>query len=112
MHLRHWIPLVLALASFPCSADTAAAPRCSAEAVEQARKLLAFHFDDDGNLSVEEQARELPSLRNPANPKQKLAVLEVWGFIYKGEYRMRLIYHRTEQRCVLVGQEILEHAKL
>jgi len=37
-------------------------------------------------------------------------VLEVWGHIYKGQYRMRLIYARSPKDCVLVGQEILEYA--
>jgi hypothetical protein len=39
-------------------------------------------------------------------------VLEVWGHIYKGRYRMRLIYHPLAGECVLMGQEILEYADL
>lgn len=102
--------LLLALATSPFSA--VAAPQCSAEAIAQAQKLLAFHFGEDDRISIEDQARELPAIRNPANPKQKFAVLEVWGYIYKGEYRMRFIYYRLKQDCVLMGQEILESAKL
>jgi len=39
-------------------------------------------------------------------------VLEVWGSIYKGNYRMRLIYHVAGKDCTLMGQEILEYASL
>ena len=108
MHPR--ILLFLMLATFPFCA--AAAPQCSAEAIAQAHKLLAFHFGEDDRISIGEQARELQDIRNPANPKQKFAVLEVWGHIYKGEYRMRFIYYRLKQDCVLMGQEILESATL
>jgi hypothetical protein len=36
----------------------------------------------------------------------------VWGNIYKGQYRMRFIYARQQKECVLMGQEIIEYAKL
>lgn len=101
------LPILLGL-----SGSATAAPQCSTEAIAQAHKLLAFHFGDDGRISIDNKAKELPSIRNPANPKQKFAVLEVWGFIYKGEYRMRFIYYRMKDQCVLMGQEILEQAKL
>jgi hypothetical protein len=35
-------------------------------------------------------------------------VLEVWGHIYKADYRMRLIYGQIKGSCALMGQEILE----
>ena len=108
MPLRLLLALVLALVS--CSA--AAAPQCSAEAQAQAHRLLAFHFGEDTGVSIEPEVREMPSLRNPADPRQKLAVLEVWGHVYKGRYRMRFLYHRMQDDCVLIGQEILEYARL
>ena len=108
MHPRALLLAVLIAASFPATA----APQCSKEAVSQAHKLLAFHFGEDSRVSVEDQATELPSVRNPVNPKQKFAVLEVWGHIYKGKYRMRLLYYRLKQDCILMGQEVLEHATL
>jgi hypothetical protein len=51
-------------------------------------------------------------MRNPANRKQLLDVLQVWGYIYKGQYRMRFIYARLPGECLLMGQEILEYADL
>ena len=50
-------------------------------------------------------------IRNPSNRAQRFDVLEVWGHIYKGDYRMRFIYAQTQKECVLMGQEILEYAR-
>lgn len=86
---------------------------CAADAKERARKLLGFHFGSDEDFSIDDKVKALPPLRNPADRKQMLDVLEVWGFLYKGEYRMRFIYsHGKNTPCLLVGQEILEFAKL
>lgn len=86
---------------------------CRGDAVAQARKLLAFHSGGDDRAEVDESSvKALPGLRNPANPKQRFLVLEVMGFIYKGNYRMRLIYYPSANDCVLMGQEILELANL
>ena len=100
---------LLLLASFNASA---AIPQCSSPAVAQARKLLSFHTDGDDRASVDKSARQLPSLANPANKAQKFLVLEVMGNVYKGEYRMRFIYYPMGKECVLMGQEILELARL
>jgi hypothetical protein len=52
-------------------------------------------------------------MRNPADPKQKFNVLEIWGYIYKGRYRMRFIYYNSPATgCLLMGEEILEYARL
>jgi len=90
-----------------------AAPECSTDAVTKAKKLFDFHVDNDDRASVDPKVVELPSIRNPANKRQKFIVLEVWGGVYKGSYRMRLIYYRgADTGCVLMGQEILEFASL
>jgi len=90
----------------------AAAPECSAPAIEQARKLLSFHADGDDRIAIDKAVKELPSLKNPANEQQRFQVLEVWGYIYKARYRMRLIYAPMGGSCTLMGQEVLEYAKL
>lgn len=95
--------------SHPCSAE---GPRCSEDALKQARKLLQFHFEqEEDRIEIDKAVKELPSIQNPANREQKFQVLEVWGYIYKGRYRMRFIYFRSGKSCVLVGQEILEYVK-
>jgi hypothetical protein len=87
--------------------------QCADQAVAQARRLLNFHVGNDERAEVPGPARPLPSIANPANAKQRFDVLEVMGYVYKGEYRMRLLYYRMrEGDCVLMGQEILEHASL
>jgi len=85
--------------------------RCTAAAVEQAQKLLVFHFGADDRIDVDKSAKTLSPIRNPANRGQRFDVLEVWGRIYKGEYRMRFLYAQAPD-CTLMGQEILEFASL
>lgn len=94
------------------SAGMAAEPQCSKQAIEQAGKLLAFHFGEDDRIAIDHAVNELPSIRNPANSEQQFQVLEVWGHIYKGKYRMRLLYYPLDNSCLLMGQEILEFADL
>lgn len=86
---------------------------CASDAVKQAEKLLAFHLGgEEPGLHVDGTAKPLPSITNPANRKQRFDVLEVMGYFYKGEYRMRFEYYRIGRDCVLMGQEILEIARL
>jgi hypothetical protein len=95
------------------SRHSIAAPlQCSSDAIAQAGKLLAFHFGEDLRVEIDSSATELPSIRNPANSKQKFKVLEVWGYIYKARYRMRFIYYESAGSCILMGQEILEYANV
>ncbi|MDP9601399.1 UNVERIFIED_ORG: hypothetical protein J2W38_001169 [Variovorax paradoxus] len=101
------VALYAAVASF-----ANAAPQCSSDAVVRAKKLLTFHFGEDDRISISPDVKELPSIRNPANSKQQFKVLEVWGSIYKGNYRMRLIYYVSGADCTLMGQEVLEYASL
>jgi hypothetical protein len=85
---------------------------CSEDARKQAAKLLEFHFGPDDRIAIDESVTVLTPLRNPVDKEQQFDVLEVWGYIYKGRYRMRLIYAQIPSECVLMGQEILEHARL
>ena len=98
-------------------AGSSAAPlqpahHCASAATEQAQKLLVFHLGPDGRIQIDKSVRALAPIRNPANAAQRLDVLEVWGHVYKGQYRMRLIYAQLPNECVLMGQEILEYAGL
>lgn len=103
-----WLCLLL-----PTGAQAAPTHRCAAAAAEQAVKLLAFHHGADDRIAVDaKSARRVGGLRNPADRSQTFDVLEVWGYIYKGQYRMRFIYAQLPGECVLMGQEILEYARL
>jgi hypothetical protein len=93
-----------------CLAHAKPANRCSSSATEQATKLLAFHFGSDDRIEIDKSVKELAPLHNPRNKKQSFNVLEVWGYIYKGQYRMRFIYAQQRGECILMGQEILEYA--
>ncbi|WBS02297.1 hypothetical protein OU994_29315 [Pseudoduganella sp. SL102] len=102
------LPLILLLES------SYAAPvhPCAAAATKQAERLLEFHVGPDDRIGVDEKIKVLAPIRNPANKNQIFDVLEVWGHVYKGRYRMHLIFARIKPDCLLMGQEILEFAKL
>jgi hypothetical protein len=86
---------------------------CAAPAIDRAKQLLTFHFGPDDRMTIDKNVKKLPSMRNPANPAQSFNVLEVWGYIYKGTYRMRFIYFNSPaDPCLLMGEEILEYARL
>jgi hypothetical protein len=98
------------MTSTPLSAQTG--HRCAPVAREQAQKLLAFHVGGDDRIEIDKAVRTLLPIRNPANRLQRFDVLEIWGRIYKGQYRMRFLYARIPKECVLMGQEVLEYASL
>jgi len=96
----------------PSSISAQPAHHCAAAAGEQAQKLLAFHFGPDGRIEIDKTVKVLAPIRNPANRAQRFDVLEIWGHIYKGQYRMHFIYAQLQDDCVLMGQEVLEFASL
>ena len=104
------IGIVTGADSTPAWAQTV--HRCAPAAREQAQKLLAFHAGGDDRIEIDKSVRTLLPMRNPANRLQRFDVLEVRGRIYKGQYRLRLIYARIPKECVLMGQEVLEYASL
>lgn len=83
---------------------------CAAEAIAQADKLLRFHRDNDDRIRIEDRARTIGTIR-AIRGDARYDVLEVLGTIYRGSYRMRLIYAQIPG-CVLMGQEVLEDAIL
>ncbi|MEN1726978.1 MAG: hypothetical protein AAGJ52_00935 [Pseudomonadota bacterium] len=85
---------------------------CQAEAREQARELLTFHVGEDDRIAIRDEVLSLGQEPNPAAPEEPLETLEVWGDIYKGQYRMRFQYAHIYDSCLLMGQEILEFANL
>ena len=101
--------LLLLLSSL---ASAEPAHRCANAATAQAHTLLAFHAGSDTRIEIDQAVKVLAPRQNPANPQQVFDVLEVWGYIYKGQYRMRFIYARLPGECLLMGQEILEYAGL
>lgn len=110
---------ILALLSFLVSATSYAAPQisaltCKANALKDAKKLLSFYSDNDDRIEIDDNVTPLAKIKNPANAKQHFDVLETWGYIYKGKYRMHLIYYTSpgDTDCVLMGEEILEYADL
>jgi hypothetical protein len=105
--------LILTALLLACGlAQAEPAHRCADPARKQAQELLKFHFGEDARIEIDKGIKVLPALRNPANKAQSFDVLELWGYIYKGKYRMRLLYAQMPGECVLMGQEVLEYASL
>jgi hypothetical protein len=104
--------MLVALAFLIPVSGHAAEHRCAADARVQARKLLMFHTEADFEVGIDEAVNVLPSIANPAAKQQRFDVLELRGYVYKANYRIRLLYAQVPGPCVLMGQEILEHAKL
>jgi hypothetical protein len=103
------ILVITSLMSSFLSAETDS-HECTSDAVYRARLLLSFHVGGDDRIEIDETVTVGAPMPNPANAKQVFDVLEVWGGIYKGEYRMRFIYARMPGECLLMGQDILEFA--
>jgi hypothetical protein len=96
-----------------CSLCNAADIPCAAGAMDRAKQLLTFHSGPDERMKIDETVKQLPSMHNPAEQKQEFEVLEIWGNVYKGRYRMRFIYYTSPVvNCVLMGEEILEYARM
>ena len=107
--------LALAAVVLVLAAGAAQAQRphpCAADAIAKATPLLKLHFDAGAtdkvrNLSIRDTVKTLPPIK-ALKGNGKLDVLEVWGSIYKADYRMRFIYAQIKDSCALMGQEILE----
>ena len=82
---------------------------CSADAVAKATQLLRFHGNVETTepVDVGKQVKVLPPIK-ALKGNGRFDVLEVWGHIYKADYRMQLIYAQIKGSCLLMGQEILE----
>lgn len=70
-----------------------------------------LHRGPDDRIAIDSQVRVLAPLRNPGGGGA-LDVLEVRGYVYKATYRMRFLYAPGRGACVLMGQEILELARV
>ena len=113
VNARLFVLVLGAMSMLPQSANASTSHRCAANARARAADLLSFHVRDDlpnakpPDIVIGQFVRKLPSIRNPANRTQHLDVLEVFGSVDRGEFRVRLVYIGRIARCVLVGQEVL-----
>jgi hypothetical protein len=91
----------------------ASAHECEDDALQCGNALLKLHFGDDESFAklpvyVDETSVEVLKPIRALAGKGKFDVLEVWGYVYKGEYRRHFIYAQIPGECVLMGQEIIE----
>lgn len=102
------IGVSMGLAMAACASTNDPLTRCHPQAIVDAGKLLAFHTNNDDRAELTPQVTRRGFISNPGNPKHVLEVLEVFGAVYKAQYRVRLNYYRSRDSCVLIGQEIME----
>jgi hypothetical protein len=103
--------VMIALLLFVVTAAAAAQAEphaCAADAIA-ADQLLRFHGEVQScqPAAVDQNVKVLPPVK-ALKGNGRFDVLEVWGHIYKADYRMRLIYAQIKGSCALMGQEILE----
>ena len=110
--MMRYLILTTALLASSSMASTPELQCPSDLAIDQAQRLLAFHSEGDERIEIAPDIEYRPSITNPANPEESFQVIEVWGYIYRAQYRMRLIYYPMQDGCILMGQEVLEHASL
>ncbi|RRZ95774.1 hypothetical protein [Erwinia sp. 198] len=111
-NLKTAVALSLILATFNSwGAIEKSSLTCQDSALKDAKKLLSFYRDNDGGISIDKKVTPLAKIKNPQGGAQKFDVLETWGYIYKGKYRMRFMYY-PDVDCTLMGEEILEYADL
>ncbi len=84
---------------------------CAADARDKAKALLTLHMDGANmNVDVDDKVVRRAPVR-ALKGKGKFDVLEVIGYVYKAQYRIRMIYApMPDKSCVLMGQEIFEIA--
>lgn len=102
---------VLALSALAMSTAAAKpAHRCAEDARTKAKALLTLHLDGaDLNMSVDDAVAVRPPIK-ALKGKGRFDVLEVKGYVYKAQYRVRMIYAQIPNECLLMGQEVIEIA--
>jgi hypothetical protein len=92
------------------AADAASEHPCAKEARGKAEALLKYHFGEGWQklrIGIDDDVTGVGSVK-ALKGRGRFDVLQVWGHVYKGDYRIRLIYASINRECVLMGQEILE----
>jgi hypothetical protein len=105
-------PFLASIMLAAIATTTAVAHECSEDAKRRAMPLLALHFEvepggDTSSFGIADEVTQLAPVKS-LRGNGRFDVLEVWGYIYKAEYRMRFLYAQIPGSCVLMGQEILE----
>jgi hypothetical protein len=89
---------------------------CEGDALARADKLLRLYWMGESNaevpnLSIDDTVKKVAPITSP-DGKRKYDVLEVNGYVYKGSFRMRMIYALLGNECVVMGEEILDLSSL
>lgn len=98
----------LAAMALIAGAAPALAHPCDADAKKRAQALLALHAEAaPGAPATIGDVKPLGDIK-ALKGMGRFDVLETIAYVYKAEYRIRLIYAKMPGSCLLMGQEILE----
>jgi hypothetical protein len=102
------LALVLSLVSGGACVAQARHP-CAADARVRATALVKLHVGEDAaaSIAIDDAVKNLPAVK-ALKGDGRFDVLEIWGHVYKADYRLRFLYARVGGTCVLMGQEIIE----
>ena len=98
------VMIVLLLFVVGATAAQAEPHACAADAIAKADQLLRFHGEVQSGqpAAVDQNVKVLPPVK-ALKGNGRFDVLEVWGHIYKADYRMRLIYAQIKGSCATDG---------
>lgn len=105
----------LRLLTLPAAAALALAPglamaadhACAEDASRRAKALIAFNYPTSPEFALlgERPVRVLAPIKRP-EIGDRLDVLEVYGFVHRARYRVRILY--AQGNCTMLGQEIVD----
>jgi hypothetical protein len=107
-----WLTVILAatLATATTNLQASTQHRCADDARQLAMSLLSHHVSPtEHTVHIDSKVSVLTPVRHPSKRNLVLDRIEVWGFVYKGHFRMRMLYLRGTKECHVVGQEVLTY---
>lgn len=104
------LAFVLSLPVLSQTASAQAAKKCVNDATQKAKQLLLLHTNNDERAEIDKPTFKKTGTIKALRGKGKFDVIEGLGYVYKGEYRLRLYYAQIAGDCVLMGQEVLEYS--
>lgn len=104
------LALIAPLSAHAKARNVASAPHhCAEDAKVVAMQVLKLHTQADDRAVLEDKVTTMAPIR-ALKGRGKLDVLEVWGNVYKADYRIRVLYAQIKDSCASLGFEIIEAA--
>ncbi|MGE3261023.1 MAG: hypothetical protein AB7K68_04510 [Bacteriovoracia bacterium] len=104
------LALIAPLSGMAKTRNVASSPHhCAEDAKVVAMEALKLHTQADERATLDDKVTTMTPIR-ALKGKGKLDVLEVWGSVYRADYRIRVLYAQIKDSCASLGFEIIEAA--